>query len=66
MPPIQGYPARSEQMQAKVAKRRLASVKLNKHFWIQYASIFNPTQPSNEANPHSNPAQKLPKGQKIL
>ena len=63
---IQGYPARSEQMQAKVAKRRLER-QAQQALLNSIRQYFQAdAQPSNDADSHSNPAQKLPEGQKIL
>ena len=53
-------------MQAKVAKRRLER-QAQRALLNSIRQYFQAdAQPSNDADSHSNPAQKLPEGQKIL
>ena len=66
MPPIQGYPARSEQMQAKVAKHRLERQTQQALLNSVRQYFQSNAQPSSDTDPHSNPALKLPEGQKTL
>ena len=55
----------SEQMKAEVAKRRLVRQAQQALLNSVRQYFQSNTQPSNDANSHSNP-QKLPEGQKIL